>query len=308
MKPNLAPAPTRGARTGLVLALAVVMLAACGGKGDAPASAVVVKVNKAEVTQAQVDQLLQQQRNLRPDQQDAAGRQVVERLVEQLLVLQKAEETKLDRDPRVMQMIEGARREVLIRAYLERVSEAALKPSAEDVKKYYDEKPMLFRERRVFNLQEIAIEARPEQLLELRDKLAAASNIEQFVEYLKASGLRFTGNQAVRAAEQLPFNALEAISRMKDGQAMLVPGPTGAQVLVLAGSRLQPATEEQARPAIEQYLLGERKRKLVEDAMKELRAPAKIEYLGKYAGGAASAPSAPPASPVARPASAASGG
>ena len=302
MKPNLVLAPTCGARNGLVLALTAVMLTACGGKGDAPASAVVVKVNKAEVTQAQVDQLLQQQRNLRPDQQEAAGRQVVERLVEQLLVLQKAEATKLDRDPRVMQMLEGARREVLIRAYLERASEAALKPSAEDVKKYYDEKPSLFRERRVFNLQELAIEARPDQLPELRDKLAAASNIETFVEYLKASGLRFTGNQAVRAAEQLPFNALEAISRMKDGQAMLVPGPTGAQVLVLAGSRAQPVAEEQARPAIEQYLLGERKRKLVEDAMKELRAPAKIEYLGKYATGAASAPAA------VRPASAASGG
>lgn len=302
MKPNLAFAPTCRVRAAFALALAVALVSACGGKGDVPASVVVAKVNKVEVTQAQVDQLLQQQRNLRPDQQDAAGRQVVDRLVDQLLVLQKADETKLDRDPRVMQMIEGARREVLIRAYLERVSEAALKPSAEDVKKYYDEKPNLFRERRVFNLQELAIEVRPDQLPELRDKLAAASNIETFVEYLKASGLRFTGNQAVRAAEQLPSNALEAISRMKDGQAMLVPGPTGAQVLVLAGSRAQPATEEQARPAIEQYLLGERKRKLVEDAMKELRAPAKIEYLGKYATGAASAPAA------VRPASAASGG
>jgi EpsD family peptidyl-prolyl cis-trans isomerase len=302
MKPNLLTSRPRPVLGWSAVALSALLLAACGGKGDGPASVAVAKVNKVEVTQAQVDQLLQQQRNLRPEQQDVASRQILERLVEQVLILQKADETKLDRDPRVMQMMESARREVLIRAYLERVAEAAPKPSPEEIKKYYDDKPALFRDRRVYNLQELNIEARPEQIAEIREQLLAAKKIETFVEYLKSAGLRFSGSQAVRAAEQLPPNALDAISRLNDGQALLVPGPSGAQVLVLAGSRVQPATEEQARPAIEQYLLGERKRKLVEDAMKELKAPAKIEYLGKYAAGAASAPAS------SRPASGASGG
>ena len=60
---------------------------------------------------------------------------------------------------------------------------------------------------------------------------------------------------------------------------------SGAQVVVLAGSRSQPVTEEQARPAIEQYLLNERKRKLVEDDIKAMRTAAKIEYFGKFAEG-----------------------
>ena len=64
------------------------------------------------------------------------------------------------------------------------------------------------------------------------------------------------------------------------------------QVVVLAGSRSQPVSEEQARPAIEQFLLNERKRKLVEEDMKAMRAAAKIEYVGKFAEGAASAPAA----------------
>jgi hypothetical protein len=73
-------------------------------------------------------------------------------------------------------------------------------------------------------------------------------------------------------------------------------------------------TEEQARPAIEQYLLNERKRKLVEDDVKALRAAAKIEYVGKFAEAAASAPAAgaapaPTPAPAATPAApAASGG
>ena len=47
-----------------------------------------------------------------------------------------------------------------------------------------------------------------------------------------------------------------------------MPTPNGVQVVVLAGSRSQPVSEEQARPAIEQFLLNERKRKLVEDDLK----------------------------------------
>jgi len=293
-----AAARRRGPRLALALVATAVLLSACGEKKDAAASQTAAKVNKDEVTVHQINFVLQQQRNLRPEQAEAASKQVLERLIDQQLALQKAEETKVDRDPRVMQQLEAARREVIARAYLEKVGEAAPKPTPEEIKKYYDEKPALFSQRRIYQIQEIGIEAPADRLPELRAKLAAAKNINEFVEHLKASGLRFSGNQAVRAAEQLPLNSLEALAKMQDGQAMVVPTPTGAQVVVLAGSRMQPVTEEQARPAIEQFLVNERRRKLVEDDLKAMRTAAKIEYVGKFAEGApaaggAAAPAAP---------------
>ncbi len=310
MNPTLPDTPSqrpRGVRMLAVLASAALM-AACGG-GDKGASQTAARVNKDEVTVHQINFVLQQQRGLKPEQADAAGRQVLERLIDQQLALQKADDLKLDRDPRVVQQLEAARREILARAYAEKVGEAAPKPTPEEIRKYYDEKPALFRERRVYSIQEIAIEATPAQVPELREQLAASKNINEFVEYLKTKELRFTGNQAVRAAEQLPLNSLDTFARMKDGQALIVPTATGAQVIVLAGSRSQPVAEEQARPLIEQYLLNERKRKLVEDDVKALRAAAKLEYVGKFAEPAASAPaSAAPASTPSVLAPAASGG
>jgi hypothetical protein len=56
--------------------------------------------------------------------------------------------------------------------------------------------------------------------------------------------------------------------------------PNGAQVIVLAGSRSQPVTMEQATPAIEQFLLNERKREVIAKDLKKLRDAAKIEYAG----------------------------
>ena len=248
-----AKAPAQRSTTALVvttlaLACSALMLAGCGDKKEKAASQTAAKVNKDEVTVHQINYVLQQQRGLRPEQADAASRQVLERLVDQQLALQKADDQKLDRDPRVVQQLEAARREILSRAYLEKVGENAPKPTAEEIKKYYDDKPALFRERRVYNIQEIAIEAKPEQLEDLRAKLAAAKDINAFLEYLKANEIRFSGNQAVRAAEQLPLQSLEQFAKMKDGQAMVVPAANGMQVVLLAGSRSQPVGEEQARP------------------------------------------------------------
>jgi hypothetical protein len=131
----------------------------------------------------------------------------------------------------------------------------------------------------------------------------------EFIEFLKANDIRFNANQAVRAAEQLPLPSLATFSAMKDGQAMLNATPNGAQVVVLAGSRLQPVTLQQATPAIEQFLLNERKREILTKDVKTLRDAATIEYVGKYAVSAAATASAGAATHAAPgPEAAASGG
>lgn len=302
----------RGLRVACIAAAcAVALLAAgCGDKKEKAASQTAAKVNKDEITVHQINFVLQQQRGLRPEQADAASKQILERLIDQELAVQKATDQKLDRDPRVVQQIEAAKREIIARAYVDKIGETASRPTPDEVRKYYDEKPALFKERRVYSLQELAIEAKPEQIDGLRAKLAEAKNINEFVDYLKANEFKFAGNQAVRAAEQLPLASLDNFARMQDGQAVLTPSPNGAQVIVLANSRSQPVTLEQATPAIEQFLLNDRKRKLVEENVKQMRGDAKIEYVGKFAEGAASAPAAAAptaATPAPAPAPAASG-
>lgn len=274
-----------------VAAAASLLLAGCDEKKkDRVAAQAAAKVNDGEITVQQLNFMLQQQRGLKPDQAETASKQVLERLIDQELARQKAGELKLDQDPHVVQQLDAAHREIIARAYLEKIAEAASKPSPEDIQKYYDAQPALFKERRIYSLQELTIEAAPEQIPALKAKLESAKNLNEFVEYLKASDVRYTGNQAVRAAEQLPLSSLSALAKLKDGQAIFNASPTGAQVVFLAGSRPLPVTLEQATPAIELFLLNERKRELMAKDMKALRDAAKIEYLGSFAEGAAAAP------------------
>ena len=92
---------------------AVCLLSACS-KGDGTAvTQAVAKVNKEEITELQVNQVLERQRGLKAEQVDAASQRAVGALVDQEIVYQKARELKLDREPRVVQGIEAARREII---------------------------------------------------------------------------------------------------------------------------------------------------------------------------------------------------
>jgi len=284
---------------GLALVVGLALLAGCGKSKDKPASQTAAKVNKEEITVHQINFMLQQQgRAIPPAQAASASHQVLERLIDQELALQKAQDLKLDRDSRVIQQLEAARRDVIARAYVESVSSGAQRPTAEEIKAYYEGHPELFKQRRVYNFQELLIEAKPEQVPALQAKLGEAKDLSDFIAFLRSADYKFASKQAIRAAEQLPLNAVGRIAQMKDGQGTLTAVSGGAQVVWLVQSRAQPVEEAQATPAIDRYLLNERKRKLVEDNLKALRQSARIQYVGDYAAGAPADP-APAAAPAA---------
>jgi EpsD family peptidyl-prolyl cis-trans isomerase len=271
---------------------ALVILTGCGGKKDKPASQTAAKVNKEEITVHQINFVLQQQRGLKPEQADTAGRQVLERLIDQELAVQKAEDMKLDRDPRVQQQLEAARREIVARAYAERISDGVSKPTPEEVQKFYDDKPALFKDRHVYNLQELQIEAKPEEVAEIKSKAEAAKSATELADYLKSRDIKFTGNQYVRTPEQLPTQALQLVSQMKEGQVTFHPTSSGGQAVFLVAERPAPVSLQQATPLVEQLIVAERRRDVVARNLQELRREAKVEYVGKFQGGAPTATAA----------------
>ena len=269
-------------RVGVAVVMTLGLFTACGEQKAKSATQVAARVNEGEISVHQVNFLLQQ-REVRQEDVESASRQALARLIDQELAVQKALDLKIDRQPAVLQALEAAKREVLARAYMERVAEAALQPTAAEVEQFYKDKPALFRDRRIYQLQEINIEAPREQLPELGKRLSAAKDIDAFTEYLRSSNIRFVQNRAVRAPEQIPMERLDDFAAMSDGQARFVPTDSGAVVIALVKSQPQPVSLEKAKPAIEQFLTAQRKREMVERDIKDLRAAAKIEYEGKFA-------------------------
>ena len=148
----------------LIAALAVTLtLAACGDKAEKKvATQVAAKVGKEEISVHQINQVLSRTNaaNATPAAVDKLRREVLEKLIDQQLAVDQAMETKINRSPEVVAMLESARREVLARAYIQQITGALPKPSPEELKKYYTDHPALFcRTARVFNLQEVQLPA-----------------------------------------------------------------------------------------------------------------------------------------------------
>lgn len=267
-----------------ILLASVLGIAACGGKADKPqASQTAASVNGEDVTVHQINHVLEQRRGLRPEQTDAVSRQILERLIDQTLAVQKARELELDRDPRVVLSIEVAKREILARAYAERLGRGVIKPSSEDVRKYHDAHPELFAERKVFTLDEFYVRTPTDKLDELESLMQGSMGAAAFGAKLKARGTDFSAKQNVRAAEQLPGSLLRSLVELKPGTGMLMPVDEGARVIFVSDALLQPVTAQVAAPAIEAYLSEERRREAVSRGARDMRGAAKIEYVGRFA-------------------------
>ncbi len=279
----------------------LVLLASCSKNDDTAVTQAVAKVNKEEITELQVNQVLERQRGLKSDQVESASQRAVSALVDQEIVYQKAKELKLDRQPRVVQGIEAARRELISRAYLERVAEGATPPTAEEMRTYYDAKPALFKERRIYSLQELAVQATPEQRAKLQSDLKALNTSAELEAYLKEKQLRVRADRSTVAAENIPLALLGQLAVTKPGSGVVLPAADGVRVVFVNAVQEAPATFDQARPAIEAFLLNDRKRQSVEREMQALRTASKVEYFGKFKGLAASA-AAPASSALLSPA------
>ena len=278
------------ARIGAVAlaAMAVTLLAGCGQKKDvAPADAsgseVVAKVNGDDVTASQLTIALQKQRGMRPDAGDAASKVVLDQLIDEQIVAQKAVAAKLDKDPKVVAQIEAARRDILARRFIESAAETASKPADDAVQKFYDGRPALFAQRKMYTLQRVDIQAPDSRRSEIGAKVSAFKTPAEFTDWLRSQKLVFTTKQEQDASEQLPPVVLEKLSTMTDGQSMVVPSQFGVSAITLVASAAAPKALADARPAIEQFLAGQGRREVIMNLQKTIRDGAKVEYEGRFA-------------------------
>ena len=278
------------ARVGAVAlaALAAVLLPGCGQKKevgpiDAPGNEVVAKVNGDDLTAAQLTIALQKQRGMRPDAGDAASKQVLDQLIDEEIVAQKAVTAKLDKDPRVVQQLEAARRDILARRFVEAAAETAGKPAEDAVLKFYDSRPTLFAQRKVYTLQRLDIQAPDNRRTEVDAHVQSLKSSAELTDWLKSQKLAFTTRQEQDASEQLPAPVLEKVATLKEGESMVVPSQVGVSALTLITSASAPKTLAEARPAIEQFLSGQGRREVIMNLQKTIRDGAKVEYQGRFA-------------------------
>lgn len=268
----------------IILALAMASVSGCDNKAnDSPASQVAAKVNNAEITVHQVNQMLSKAGNVSPAQQDLVRKSALDNLINQQLLASKAIEAKLDRTPETLMAIESAKREILARAYMEKIIATAPKLNPGDVTRYYHDHPELFADRKVFNLQEVLVKIPDEKLEQTKSFIQSSASVEKIMDFLKKMNIPHQSNTSTRASEQIPLGLLKQLHGAKGGDVIFINNPQGYALIHLASSQKMPVDEATAIPAIQRFLFSQHISKTMEKEVKSLRDAAQIEYVGAFA-------------------------
>ena len=238
----------------------------------APADAqLIARVNGAEISA----------REIHPDG-SASVAQAVEKVIDRELLVQKALEEGLERDPAVKDSIDNARRQVLAQAYLDRAASTASKPSAGEVRAFYAENPALFAERRIYRMRELVVSANAEMVDVLRAQAAHETDLDAVAAWLKNRNVRFSTAAETQPAEQLPLAFLPQMARMKAGEIAVFPTPTGATVIQVVSAEQAPLALGESQALIEEFLAGRKRLEVAAAEVKRLRAAARIEYVAQF--------------------------
>lgn len=283
-----------------LMATALVLgLQGCGNKDDKKvATQIAAKVDSEEISVHQINQVLSQTNTAgaSPNAVQAMSREVLEKLIDQQLAVEQAIARKLHRSPEVVTQIEAARREILARAYVQSIAGGLPKSTPEEAKQYFAEHPQLFAERRIYNIEELVVPTTPGVAEQLRSFAATDKSMEQAANWLKSKDIKFGSGRATRAAEQIPLDMLAQLHALKDGQSLVTNAPQATTLVHLVSSQLAPIGAADALPRIEQFLGNKRAGEAVAANVKQLRANAKISYMGEFAkadAAAAPMPAAP---------------
>jgi EpsD family peptidyl-prolyl cis-trans isomerase len=209
---------------------------------------------------------------------------VLQRVVDQKLFADEAHREKLDRDLNVVQAIEAAKREILARAYAERLVKALPTPSDAQVSDFYTAHPELFSAREILSLDEISLRGEPSQIVALKAQFAAAGGkLDALQAILARRGFVAHIAHVQRAPEQVDMASALQFGRLKVGESFVYDTPKETHLSVVTDVQPSPLSLAQATPQIRAALTNQARRDLIDKEAARLKADANIKYAKGYA-------------------------
>lgn len=272
---------------GIVAGACAVLVCACSrpaavaADGSSQAIATVATVNGDPITRDRVIDALGV--TSAPQADPATAGKVLDRLIDEQVVVQRAIEKKVDRDPQVAREMDAARRDILRRAYLDDISNDITAPTRQEVRQYYQQHPDLFSRRRVYSFRVLSLPGMRERAGEIQSQVTRARGLPDLMPWLQHNDVEFVDSATQKPAELIPMEALPRLARMRDGQLAMTVDGDDVEIVQLSSSRLEPIDIAVATPQITQYLTNQRRLERAEQEVSELRASARIEKLGEFA-------------------------
>ncbi|KAF3996297.1 EpsD family peptidyl-prolyl cis-trans isomerase [Glaciimonas immobilis] len=264
----------------LLAPLAAMALSGCSDR-DKNIGKILVRVNGAEITSHQLDAELARASPVRESATQvspAARKLALEALIERKILLEEAERSKMDRDPRVREAIEQYRTQAVVQAYLESQAGTSVKPSTENIDNFFKSHPELFSHRKVLDIHQLRI-ASQDFSSTLRAVMEAATSLDQVEAWLIAHHIAHVKTAVSYVSADLPADALSQLQNLKKNHLFVLKDGDRDLLSALTNVVESPIPLALAKAQIERYLMNTKIQEVAASEVARLRPLAKLEYL-----------------------------
>ena len=268
----------------IIMELILASLVACTGdqsQVSAPGQVAAV-VNGEEISIYQLEEALHQSGLIGDEKGKQAMPQLLNRLIEQSLIIQQAKKDKLERDPGVMMALEVSKRQILTEEWLQRKMKAVKKPGNQEIDEFYSAHPELFEKHKLFQLKELVLDTSVISQKKIDLMIDSTDDVNILEQNLEANKIPFTVNMSTMMAEQLPMDRLSLLSSVPFGRYIKVTGDNSILIQGVLSTKETPIEKAKAAVLIESYLYNQKRKKEADAIIKKLHDSAKIKYLGEF--------------------------
>lgn len=264
---------TKGSRVALVVAIAAIMSTTACGKGQdkAPEGQVVAKLQGQDITQLEVDAELARMNVPESMERRTAEKIALQNIIIRRMLANTAVERKLDKTPNYIMTARRTEEQLKIQALANDVRAKVNQPTGDEVRNYMDAHPGLFRERKIYLVDQIQF-VQPEDAEKLDvEKLNTLDQIEQLlVEKNIKYQRRNTGMDVLTISPDFLKQVQDVLKKDPNEVFIFTNRPANAPAPVIyanhvTGSETRPFLGKEASEYTTNRLYGER----VQDALRK---------------------------------------
>lgn len=239
--------------------LAALLLAACGGKGDAPSGQVVATVDGQEVTLAELRAEMGSETG-----DTVAQAQALERIIARKLLAAEARKQKLDSTPLAAIVKSQAEETALAQLLARKITDGVPRVSDGEIDEFLRSFPTSVTDRRLLSVEQFFVPNLPAPVLEEIKKVKTMEAAQAILDANKVVYRRTVTN--IDTVTLDPGFAQQLVST-EGNDIFVMPNGATAEIGRIVSSRTEPITGEQARAAARTIMMRQRSGEMVNNAL-----------------------------------------
>lgn len=245
-----------------------------------PKGQILAIVNGDEISVQELNAELQGVRIPDSANRDALRRQVLQRLIDRKLIVQKAREQGLDKTPEFVAQQRRAEENLLVAMLGQKIAATVPMPAETEVTQYIADNPTQFSGRERLLLDQIQFQAPKDvkKLMILKD----AHSLDQIAAGVQSLGLAFSRGKGVIDTGRLDPQLMAVINKLPPGEPFVLPSNGQYVASVIVGRDPTPTPPNVAKLAAAEMV---RRKELIAESKAQVaraRSTAEIEYQPGY--------------------------